>query len=105
MNAVDWGTFLEKAGVPFSILLVFGYFVLMGVRWLGVLLMNLQTRHIAFLDKTESALQSTKDSQDKIMRALATLTKEQAFLQEAVVQIYEIIKDLEIVDEDEEEDN
>ncbi len=68
---------VERFGVPVIILAAFSYFVAGSIKWLGNnVIMTLQNRHMAFLDKIEERMssidsfhESIKATQEEIMES------------------------------------
>jgi len=69
-DTLSWLQILEKFGLPMIILAFFAYFVAKSVKWLGDnVIMSLQQRHIAFLDKIESQMSEIKASHEELRAA------------------------------------
>jgi uncharacterized membrane protein YfbV (UPF0208 family) len=101
MNQIDWIAVLERAGTPLIILATFTYLAMKGIKWLGTnVLLNLHERHITYLDKTESHLQKTEETQERILQELQRLKQGQEEQKEMLETIIDILE--EVTEEQEE---
>lgn len=86
----DYVGMVERFGVPVVILAALSYFIASSVKWLGNnVIMTLQTRHIAFLDKIEERMaamdsfhDALKASQDQIVESQEEIIDHIADLEE-----------------------
>lgn len=95
MNQIDWIAILEKAGTPLIILATFTYLAMKAIKWLGTnVILNLQERHITYLDRTEEYLQKTKETQEQILQDIQKANQSQEELKELMETVLDILEDL-----------
>lgn len=88
----DWLAFIEKFGIPLFILAFFAYFVAGSIKWLANnVILSLQSRHIAFLDKIEESMNSIKLTHNEIKEAQNKLLEQQEDIHDALEDISEYL--------------